>query len=139
MSLKKAIGAAVRLYEDFREESPRKVGSARVNIPKAVAVMGYVEGIDYRTTHGKKLTLYHHDFEAGSRPLLAVSSDGRQLLLLGGRYQFTEQGIVDKDARGRLITNPKHGRAINPKHSKGRGCNRVSRAGMQKLEKFLRK
>jgi hypothetical protein len=122
MSLKKAIGAAVRLYEDFREESPRKVGSARVNIPKAVAVMGYVEGIDYRTTHGKKLTLYHHDFEAGSRPLLAVSSDGRQLLLLGGRYQFTEQGIVDKDARGRLITNPKHGRAINPKKRRKRNA-----------------
>ena len=123
MSLKKHITAAVRLFESFREESPRKVGTARVNIPKAVAVMGYVEGIDYRTTHGKKLTLYHHDFEPGSRPLLAVSSDGTQLLLLGGRYQFTEQGIVDMDARGRLITNPSHGKNINPRRSK--------------LEKFL--
>lgn len=123
MSLKKAIGAAVRLYESFREESPRKVGAVRVNIPQAVAVMGYVEGIDYRTTHGRKLTLYHHDFEPGSRPLLAVSADGTQLLLLGGRYQFTEQGIVDKDARGNLITNPKHGKSINPRRSK--------------LEKFL--
>lgn len=115
MSLQKSIGAAVRLYESFREEQPRKVGSVRVNMPKAVAVMGYVEGIDYRTTHGRKLTLYHHDFEAGSRPLLAVSSDGKQLLLLGGRYQFTEQGIVDKDARGKLITNPHHGKNINPR------------------------
>jgi hypothetical protein len=115
MSLNKAIGKAVRLYESFREAKPRKVGAVKVAVPRAVAVMGYVEAIDYRTTHGGKTELYRHDFAPGSRPLLAVSADGKQLLLLGGRYQFTEQGIVDKDARGKLITNPGHGKNINPR------------------------
>jgi hypothetical protein len=41
-----------------------------------------------------------------------VSSDGKTLLLLGGRYQFTERGIVDKDAKGREIENKKHGKKI---------------------------
>lgn len=110
-----AVNQAVKLYEDFREASPKSIGAVRVKVPKAVACIGYVEAIDYRTTHGKKLTLYRHDFLPGSRPLLAVSSDGLQLLLLGGRYKFTRQGIVDKDARGKLITNPKHGKNINPR------------------------
>ncbi len=112
---KRAIAGAVTLFESFREARPQKIGSVRLKVPKAVAVMGYVEGIDYRTTHQGKLTLYHHDFAPGSRPLLAVASDGQQLLLLGGRYVFTERGIVDKDARGRQITNPVHGKRINPR------------------------
>lgn len=120
MSIKAAVQKAVTLFESFREAAPRRIGVVKMAIPKAVAVMGYVEGIDYRTTHGGKVTLYHHDFEPGSRPLLAVSADGRQLLLLGGRYEFTERGIVDKDARGREIENPKHGRNINPKRDPGR-------------------
>lgn len=115
MSLKREIGQAVSLYESFREASPRRVAKIRVKPVKAVAIIGYVEAVDYRTTHGKKVELYRHDFAAGSRPLLAVSADGKQLLLLGGRYQFTEQGIVDKDASGKLITNPGHGKAINPR------------------------
>jgi hypothetical protein len=114
MSIKKAVQKAVTLFESFREARPRRVGVVKMNVPAAVAVMGYVEGIDYRTTHAGKVTLYHHDFEPGSRPLLAVSSNGRQLLLLGGRYEWTERGIVDKDARGREIENPKHGRSMNP-------------------------
>ncbi len=115
MSLKKAIGQAVRLYEDFRDKTPKKIGVVQIKLPKAAAVIGYLEAVDYRTTHNGKTELYQHSFEPGSRPLLAVSEDGKQLLLLGGRYQFTEQGIVDKDARGRLITNPKHGKVINPR------------------------
>lgn len=112
-----SVKAAVKLYESFRERKPRRIGRADFKVPAAVACMGYVEGIDYRTTHGKKVTLYHHDFAPGSRPLLAVSSDGKQLLLLGGRYQFTERGIVDRDAKGREVENAGHGKTINPRRS----------------------
>ena len=110
--MKRAIAQAVALYESFREKRPKRLSVVQFKVPEAVAVIGHVEGIDYRTTHGTKLTLYHHDFEPGSRPLLCVSGDGRQLMLLGGRYQFTEQGIVDNDPSGRLITNPEHGKTI---------------------------
>jgi hypothetical protein len=109
------VKQAVQLFESFRERMPRRIGKVTFKPPKAVACIGYVEGIDYRTTHGKKVTLYHHDFVPGSRPLLAVSADGKQLLLLGGRYQFTERGIVDHDAAGREVENAKHGKTVNPR------------------------
>lgn len=116
--MKRELRQAVALYESFREARPRKLGKVRFDVPKVVAVIGHVEGIDYRTTHGKKVTLYHHDFAPGSRPLLCTSSDGKQLLLLGGRYHFTERGIVDKDHKGDERPDPKHGRYVNPRGGK---------------------
>jgi hypothetical protein len=110
-----SVKGAVKLYKSFRERNPKRIGKIDFKVPVAVACIGYVEGIDYKTTHGKKVTLYHHDFAAGSRPLLAVSADGKQLLLLGGRYQFTERGIVDRDAAGDEIENAGHGKYINPR------------------------
>jgi hypothetical protein len=115
---------AVSIYENFREKSPRRIDVVKVQIPNVVAVIGHVEAlwktkeghtgaIDYRTTHGKKVALYRHDFAAGSRPLLCVSPDGRQLLLLGGRYKFTERGIVDRDAADKEIENHAHGTPLD--------------------------
>lgn len=115
MSMHKQIRQAVALYESFRERKPKKIGRVSLLVPKAVACIGYVEGIDYRTTHGSEPVAYHHSFAAGSRPLFAVSADGRQLILIGGRFKFTERGIVDRDARGREIENPHHGKTANPR------------------------
>ena len=107
---------AAALYRGFREADPDKVLQFDIDIPRTVMVLGHAEYIGYRTTHGagrkKKLTLYEHPFAPGSRPLLCVSPDGKQLLLIGGRYQVTELGIVDVDQKGRLVTNPKHGRTL---------------------------
>ena len=100
---------AVALYTSFREKKPRKLKVVTVDIPQVVAVIGYLEYVGYRTTHGNEVQPYHHPFAEGSRPLLCVSSDGRQLVLLGGRYKFTERGIVDRDAKGREIENADHG------------------------------
>ena len=106
---KKKLRQSVELYESFREAKPKRLKVLSFDVPELVAVIGHVEAIDYRTTHGGKVTLYNHKFQKGSRPLLVASSDGRQLLLLGGRYVFTDRGIVDKDGKGRQILNPKHG------------------------------
>ena len=111
---------AIAIYENFREKSARRVAVVKVQIPNIVAIVGHIEAlwktkeghvgaIDYRTTHGRKLTLYRHAFAAGSRPLLCVSPDGRQLFLLGGNYKFTERGIVDRDADDNEIENELHG------------------------------
>ena len=116
--------ATVSIYENFREKKPRRIAVIPVDIPKIVAVIGHVEAlwktkdghlgsIDYKTTHGRKVALYRHDFAAGSRPLLCVSADGRQLLLLGGRYKFTERGIVDRDADDKEIENHAHGTPLD--------------------------
>jgi hypothetical protein len=115
----------IEIYEAFREKRARnRVAVVHVNVPTIVAIVGHAEAIetngeghvtsiDYRTTHGRKLTLYRHDFVKGSRPLLCVSPDGRQLLLLGGRYRFTARGIVDRDAKDREIENTAHGTELD--------------------------
>lgn len=115
---RRQVAQAVELYESFREKRPRKLKRLNVSVPRVVACMGHVEGIDYRTTHGKKVTLYHHDFAPGSRPLLCVSADGRQLLLLGGRYEWDGRGIVDKAKDGSDIIPDDHHRHPNPKRRK---------------------
>jgi hypothetical protein len=109
---KRDLHAAIALYESFREKKPRRIKVVDVDIPTVVACIGHVEAIDYRTTHGKKLALYRHDFVKGSRPLLVASPDGKCLMLLGGRFKFTDRGIVDRDANGREIENKKHRRPI---------------------------
>lgn len=109
MSVNKAIKAAVRLYRDFREKEPKRLATIDFRVPAAVMVIGYVDEICYTTTHGKKVVSYRHPFQEGSRPLLVASSNGKQLLLLGGRYKFTDRGIVDKNPDGSLNFDPHHG------------------------------
>lgn len=109
MSLKRALRAAIKLYTDFREKEPRKIRTVDFDIPAAVMVIGYVDEVWYTTTHGKKVVSYRHPFQDGSRPLLCASSDGRQLMLFGGRYKFTDRGIVDKNPDGSLNFDPDHG------------------------------
>lgn len=109
MSLKKAIGAAIKLYRDFREREPKKIGVIDFKIPAAVMVIGYVDEIWYTTSHKGKKVEYRHPFQDGSRPLLCASSDGKQLMLFGGRYKFTDRGIVDRNPDGTLNFDPDHG------------------------------
>lgn len=107
---KNELRAAVDLYRKFREEEPEKLNAVEIVVPKVVMVVGYAEYVGYSTTHGKKSTLYEHKFAEGSRPLLCASADGRQLLFVGGRYNFTEDGIVDYDATGKSLYPKDHGK-----------------------------
>jgi hypothetical protein len=107
--MKKSLRAAVKLFRDFRDKEPRKLMTVDYVIPDAVMVIGHVDEICYTTTHGRKTVSYRHPFREGSRPLLAASSDGKQLLLLGGRYKFTSRGIVDRKEDGTLDFDPRHG------------------------------
>ena len=110
-----SVRQAVALFESFRERRPTKLTTMRVSVPKAVACMGHVEALDYRTTHAGKAALYTHKFAKGSRPLLCVSADGRQLLLIGGNFKWDERGIVDKTPHGRDIIPKNHAR--NPRQN----------------------
>lgn len=58
--------------------------------------VGHCDGILYTTVRDGKTEKYIHKFKRSSRPLLAASFDGKSLVLIGGSYQFTERGIVDK-------------------------------------------
>jgi hypothetical protein len=98
-----AIKRAARLYRGFREQRPNRVRAIRIKLPRAVMVVGYVEFIGYSTTHGRRAQTYRHDFAPGSRPMLCAGPKRGELYLIGGRYHFTERGIVDLDRFGEEI------------------------------------
>lgn len=70
--------------------------------PKAVMVMGTVELIAYRTSHGRQIVPRYHEFAPGSKPLLCAGKHPGQLFILGPGFKVTARGIVDIDRNGRL-------------------------------------
>lgn len=95
---------AKRLYADFTGLPPEVVGAIRAPRPGKYGVLvGTVDFIGYTTQRrepGRPLTQkFIHKFKATDRPLFVVSPDGAQLFMLGGRFRFTERGIVDKSDR----------------------------------------
>lgn len=91
------IHKAARLFADFTGHDPEVIGAIdKPVIPDALLAVGEVDGILYSTVRDGKLEKYIHKFAKQSRPLFAVSPDGKQLFMLGGAYNFTERGIVDE-------------------------------------------
>lgn len=91
------VKQAARLYEDFTGEKAREIDLVGMpKFPDVGLVIGEITGIMYQTVRDGKLEDYIHEFKAAARPTFVVSHDGRQLLLLGGAYNFTARGIVDK-------------------------------------------
>lgn len=85
---------AKRLLESFAERPTKKEQYVKVpTLPKVGVAFGRVLGIMYQTEDGEN---FIHRFRAKSRPLIVSSPDGKQLFLIGGSYNFTERGIVDK-------------------------------------------
>lgn len=58
--------------------------------------IGPVLGIIYSTRRDGRKENYIHRFAAGSRPLLTATPDGKRLEMLGGAFDFTARGIVDR-------------------------------------------
>ncbi len=91
------IEEAAALYADFSGHEPEIVGTLdKPVIPDVLIGIGEIDGVMYSTVRDGKLEKYVHQFKKTSRPLFAVSHDGKQLYMLGGAYTFTERGIVDK-------------------------------------------
>lgn len=61
----------------------------------AAWALGPCAEIHYIATRDGETVEFNHRFAARSRPLLAVSSDGKMLYLLGGAFSVTDRGIVD--------------------------------------------
>ena len=88
-------GAA--LYEDFTGHSAEIVRVIdKPQIPDALVVIGSCDGILYTTVRDGVTERYIHEFKTKSKPVFAVSPDGKQIFLLGGSFDFTERGIVDR-------------------------------------------
>lgn len=95
------VRKAALLFERF---TGHQLQSGQVfDVPdiKTCVVIGTCDGILYTTKRDGRVEHYKHEFAASDKPVFAVSPDGRQLILLGGRYRFTARGIVDASDRSR--------------------------------------
>jgi len=88
---------AARLYERFSGHEAESLGKIKIKpMPKVGACIGEVDGILYTTVRDGVMEKYIHKFRAVDKPILVVSPDGKCLFLVGGSYDFTERGIVDR-------------------------------------------
>lgn len=91
------IAKARRLYSDFSGHDGDEVAFVKTpDAPRVLAVIGELEAVIYSTVRDDNAERYIHKFRQKSRALLCVSPDGGQLYIVGGNYEFTERGIVDK-------------------------------------------
>lgn len=90
------VKRALRIFEDFTGAGCKVLGAVEVPADDVMVTIGNVEAIAYNTIRDGKRQSYQHEFKPSSRPVLAVSHDGRRLYLLAGAYRFTDRGIEDR-------------------------------------------
>lgn len=91
----KEVGQAARLFQNFTGRAPGAVRKITFPAPpKAALVFGTLVEVTYQSERDGNL--YSHTFRKSSRPLVLASHDGKQVQIVGGRFAFTERGIVDK-------------------------------------------
>jgi hypothetical protein len=95
------LDQAAKKLEDFTGHPATHVERARTRSDeKTGLVMGELKAVEYlaarKGIEGGRMVRWHHKFRKGSRPLLAVSTDGKQLHVVGGQYEFTAAGIEDR-------------------------------------------
>lgn len=102
------IDHAKDLYERFSGDQGEVFARVRAkDVPGVLTdkknhvliVVGYLDGVMYDTVRDGRAEKYVHHFGSNARPLLATSHDGRTLHIVGGRFRFTERGIVDSPRR----------------------------------------
>lgn len=93
----KKVNAAVKLFKDFTGENPTNLNKHKKPVfPDVALYVGECTGIMYEAVRDGKTENYIHEFKEGSQPMLISSHDGKQLFLLGGKYQFKDDGINDR-------------------------------------------
>lgn len=91
------IQSASDLYTRFTgHDATEFVEVDKPEFPDVLSVIGDIDGILYTTVRDGQTEKYIHKFKKDCRPLFCVSPDGKQLFMLGGAYDFTERGIVDR-------------------------------------------
>ena len=91
------VAKAGRLYREFSGHEPDESELIEIpDMPRAVLVIGELEGVIYSTVRDDTAERYIHKFRKSSRAMLCASPDGEQLFIVGGRFEFTDRGIVDK-------------------------------------------
>lgn len=68
---------------------------AKPVFPDAMANIGKIFAIEYLAERDGKVYRFRHEFKSKSRPHLAVSPDGNLVTMIGGSWEFTEDGFED--------------------------------------------
>jgi hypothetical protein len=91
------LDEAAKRLEEFSGHPVQHLESAYSRSSQSTGlIIGELDLIGYRAKRDGKTERYGHTFKKNSRPLLAVTSDGKQLHIVGGQYEFTEAGIEDR-------------------------------------------
>lgn len=91
------IKLAADQYERFTgHEAAELVSVDKPDVPDVMSVIGEIDGVMYTTVRDGEVEKYIHEFKKNCRPLFCVSPDGKQIFMIGGSYDFTERGIVDR-------------------------------------------
>jgi len=86
-----------KLYTDFSGHEAEVVGKVKAPpMPKVLVEIGLIDFIGYRTVRDGRKEKYIHKFKGSAKPGFYVTPDGKQIVLIGGKYTFTEQGIEDR-------------------------------------------
>ena len=94
------VEKASDLYRRFSGHEPESIGKIRLTKPPECAiVVGTLDGLLYTTVRDGVEEKYIHKFSARSKPLFVVSPDGKQIFVIGGQFDFTERGIVDRKSK----------------------------------------
>ena len=89
------IESAMQAFENFTGARVTHLDTFKVSPVRAAWAMGPVSAISYIAERDGQTFEFIHTFKPNSRPLLAASDDGLQLLILGGEFSVTDRGIVD--------------------------------------------
>lgn len=91
------IEAAGGLFSRFTgHDADELVSIDKPEFPDVLSVIGDIDGVLYTTVRDGETEKYIHKFKKNCRPLFCVTHDGKQIFMLGGSYDFTERGIVDR-------------------------------------------
>jgi hypothetical protein len=94
-SRRDATERADDLLASFTGERATKELKVSARPIKTGLVVGKLSGVMYEATRDGVTDQYFHKFKKSARPLLISDHDGSQLGIVGGRFRFTERGIVD--------------------------------------------
>lgn len=89
------IAQAQQLHRDFSGHEATRGTKVRSQPLRTALAVGPVEGIMYSAKRDGKTLRYFHKFGKKARPLLVANHDGSSVAIVGGRYRFTDRGIVD--------------------------------------------
>lgn len=93
------LSGAKRLAARFHGREPGDdeiYTTAKPTVPDAMANIGQVFAIEYLAERDGTVYRFRHVFRSKSRPQLAVSPDGDFVTMLGGAWQFSEDGFIDR-------------------------------------------